>query len=271
MSAADQILDIELPPRPVVLQHLGLEMQKEDPDFVRVSELVNSDVGLGAAVVKVANSPYVGLGRRISSVQQAILYLGLGEVFSLVTGLLLRRSFESADPAMDRLWELASHRAALMSWLAREVPGVPSDRAYTCGLFEDCGMAVLLLRAPGYAHTLAQIEAAPNPQELERAQHGLDHVVLSQALVRAWGLPDSIATAVRHHHAGMELDRLQIPEESRLLIALSMAANEALARRQGRTRGTWVQEVRQVGAVLRSEPQRVEARLEELLAMRAAA
>ena len=45
-----------------------------------------------------------------------------------------------------------------MSWLNKGLNVVKSDRAYTCGLFEDCGMAVLLLRAPGYAKTFAQIE-----------------------------------------------------------------------------------------------------------------
>jgi HD-like signal output (HDOD) protein len=270
-DTASEILDTELPAMPAALASLGAEMQKEDPDFQRVSMLVNADVGLAAAVVKIANSPFVGLGRKIGSVQQAVLYLGLAEVFSVVTGLLLRRSFRGGGQAMERLWDTAARRASWMSWLSRGTGSVKSDRAYTCGLFEDCGMAVLLLRAPGYAQTLAQIESADNPREVERQQHGLDHEVLSQALVRAWGLPDTIALAVRHHHDIATLEALELPAETQVLIALSACANEAVARNRGRTVTGWSQTREICGRILAVHPRQLDDKLDEMLAVRAAA
>jgi HD-like signal output (HDOD) protein len=270
-NAANEILDTELPAMPAVLASLGAEMQKEDPDFNRVSTLVNADVGLASAVVKIANSPFVGLGRRIGSVQQAVLYLGMAEVFSVVTGLLLRRTFKGGGQEMERLWDAASRRAAWMSWLSRGVGAVKSDRAYTCGLFEDCGMAVLLLRAPGYAQTMAQLEASDNPRELERQQHGLDHVVLSQALVRAWGLPDTIALAVRHHHDILTLAELELPAETQVLVALSAFANEALWRAQGREGSGWGRVREACARILAIGPRQLDDKLDELLAVRAAA
>jgi HD-like signal output (HDOD) protein len=270
-DTANEILETELPAMPAALASLGAEMQKEDPDFQRVSMLVNADVGLAAAVVKIANSPFVGLGRKIGSVQQAVLYLGLAEVFSVVTGLLLRRSFKGGGPAMERLWDTAARRASWMSWLSRGTGSVKSDRAYTCGLFEDCGMAVLLLRAPGYAQTLAQIESAENPRELERQQHGLDHVVLSQALMRSWGLPDSIALAVRHHHDIASLESLELPAEAQMLVALSACANEAIARSRGQAVTGWSQTREICGRILAVHPRQLDGKLDEMLAVRAAA
>ena len=249
-SAAEQLLNVELPPRPSVLAELGVEMQKAEPDFDHVNELVNADVGLGAAVIKTANSPYVGLGRRVSSVQQAIYYLGLAEVFVIVTGLLLRRAFPSTDPNMEQVWQAAAKRAALMGHLARDLRGLPRDRVHTCGLFENCGMAVLLIYAPGYSHNVAQIEAAPNPQELERAQYGLDHTVIGDALVRTWGLSEEVALAVRHHHDLVKLNTLSLPLESRMLIALSTTVTEALARSAGRRREEWAEESNAAAAAL---------------------
>ncbi|HZR01564.1 MAG TPA: HDOD domain-containing protein [Burkholderiales bacterium] len=271
MSATDDILDTELPAKPAVLSQLGAEMQKEDPDFARVSDLVNADVGLASAVVKIANSPYIGLGRRIASVHQAVLYLGLGEVFSVVTGLLLRRSFKTNSAEMDRLWDTSSRRAALMSWFAREFRAVSSERAYTCGLFEDCGMGVMLLRAPGYAATMTQLETAANPRELERQQHGLDHVVLSQALVRAWGLPDSIALAVRCHHDVAQLESLAVAPESRTLIALSAIANEAIHRSAHRGPSVWQGCAEQVGRVLGKSIEDIETRMNDAIRLPEAA
>ena len=264
-SQAEQLLRVELPPRPGVLVALGLEMQKAEPDFDRVSELVNADVGLGAAVIKTANSPYVGLGRRVTSVQQAIYYLGFAEVFVIVTGLLLRRAFPSPDPVMERVWEASAKRAALMGKLARDLRGLPRDRVHTCGLFENCGVAVLVMYAPGYSRDLAQIESAPNPQELERTQYGLDHAVIGEALVRTWGLSEEVALAVRYHHEPLDHDALNLPAESRMLIALSTAVTEALARSDGHPREDWAALSPVVCAALGWTADDLEARIERLL------
>ena len=260
-SAAEQLLSVELPPRPSVLAELGLEMQKAEPDFDRVSELVNADVGLGAAVIKTANSPYIGLGRRVTSVQQAIYYLGFAEVFVIITGLLLRRAFPSADPVMEQVWMASAKRAGLMVRLSRDLRGLPRDRVHTYGLFENCGMAVLVLYAPGYSHSFAQIDAAPNPQELERTQYGLDHTVIGEALVRTWGLSEEVALAVRYHHDLLKLDALSLPLESRMLIALSTAATEALARSTGLRREEWAVEVDAAATTLGWTPADLEERI----------
>ncbi len=269
-TTTDEILQTELPAKPAVLTRLGAEMQQEDPDFGQVSELIGADVGLASAVVKIANSPYVGLGRRIASVQQAVIYLGLSEVFGVVTGLLLRRSFKGGGAQMEQLWDIAAQRAGYMSWLARQLRATNSDRAYTCGLFEDCGMAVLLMRAPGYAQSLPQLLAVPNPREMERQLHGLDHVVLSQALIRAWGLPDVIALAVKAHHDLGELESLTIAPEARTLVALSAFGNEALRRQHGAP-SDWPNHADQVARVLGRSQDDLDAHFEEMLSLRAAA
>jgi HD-like signal output (HDOD) protein len=257
------MLQVELPARPTVLMALSAEMQKEEADFHRVAELITADPGLGSAVVKTANSPYVGLGRKVSSVTQAIHYLGMGEVFSIVTGVMLRKVFAVNDARMERLWDEASRRAGLMSSLAREGRWLQPDRAHTCGLFEDCGMAVLLLHAPGYREIVGQVELAADPQELERSQYGLDHAVIGDALVRAWGLPEGIALAVRHHHRLDQLLRLGLPDDAMVLVALSALANEALARTRGRSCERWEHDVAVIGKVLGEPWPRLEERVAE--------
>jgi HD-like signal output (HDOD) protein len=249
-AAAEQLLQVELPARPSVLVALGAQMQLEEPDFGQISELIKADPGLASAVVKTANSPYVGLGRRVNSVLQALYYLGMGEVFSIVTGVMLRRVFAGDPEAMERLWDESARRAGLMAKLAREMRWVKPDRAHTCGLFENCGMAVLLQHAPGYKEVFAEVTAAPDPQRVERERYGLDHAVIGDALVRSWGLPESIALAVRHHHGIPELMRQSLPEESMVLVALSGLANEALARTRGRSGERWERDVEVLSQVL---------------------
>jgi HD-like signal output (HDOD) protein len=258
MSTAEKLLQAELPPRPAVLASLSAQMDSEEPDISRVSALVSADVGLAAAVIKTVNSSYFGLARQVASVQQGVTYLGLASVFSIVTGALLRRSFPSSDPLMEHLWEDSAQRGALMSRSARELRVLPPDRAYTGGLFEHCGMALLLLHAPGYAEMLKQ--DAANLPELERARYGSDHAALGQALVRTWGLPEEIALGVRYHHDMARLDGFDIPWPARQLVALSVLVNQALALRLGRSSPSWVEDMPLTARVLNLSSPELEAR-----------
>ena len=261
MSAADKLLQAELPPRPTILASLTEQMHSEDPDLHRVSELVSADVGLASAVVKTVNSPYFGLGRHVASVQQAVTFLGLAEVFGIVSGALLRRSFPSKDPLMERLWDEAVMRGALMSRLARELRVLAADRTYTCGLFENCGMAVLLLQAQGYKEVLLHSSHSPGLQALERTRYGIDHATLGQALVRTWGLPDDLALAVRHHHDLAGLDGQDIPWTTRQLVTLSVMANEVIARRSAGPTQTWPEDAPSAARVLNLSQSELEQRL----------
>ncbi len=191
MTSADQLLQAELPPRPAVLTALNDEIQSEEPDLNRVSDLVSGDVGLAAAVIKTVNSPYFGLSRQLASVQQAVTFLGLAEVFGIVTGACLRRSFVSNDPMMEQIWDESAARGASMRRLASELHVLAPDRAYTCGLFENAGMALLLVHAPGYAHTASQAGGGMALMERERVRYGVDHPTLGQALMRTWDCPKS--------------------------------------------------------------------------------
>lgn len=239
MSTADALIKFELPPRPAVLAALTEQMHSEDPDLARIGSLVAADVGLAASVIKTVNSPYFGLARPVASVQQAVTYLGLAEVFGIVTGALLKRSFPANAPMMEALWDQSSRRGELMGKVARALRVLAPDRAYTCGLFEDCGMALLLLHGPGYPEMLKEAPAAL--QEAERSRYGIDHAALSEALVRTWGLPDATAQAVRRHHELARLDD-SIAPQARQLIALSVVINRALAPTLGQVATAWTQD-----------------------------
>jgi HD-like signal output (HDOD) protein len=266
MTTAEQLLQVELPPRPAVLSALTGEMQSDEPDLNRVSELVSSDVGLAAAVIKTVNSPYFGLSRQVASVQQAVTFLGLAEVFGIVTGALLRRSFVSADPLMEKLWDTSAARGALMRRLASGLHVLAPDRAYTCGLFENAGMALLLAHAPGYAHTVAQAGDGIALMERERVRYGVDHGMLGQALMCTWGLPEELALAVRQHHGLLQLQGDEMPLLARQLIALSTMANAALSGVQNQ----WEPVRGAVALVLELSPQELQLRFEGCAAVSAA-
>jgi HD-like signal output (HDOD) protein len=258
MTTAEQLLQAELPPRPAVLTALTEQMQSDEPDLTRVSALVSGDVGLASAVIKTVNSPYFGLSRQVASVQQAVTFLGLAEVFGIVTGALLRRSFVSNDPLMEQIWDDSAARGGLMRRLAAELHILAPDRAYTCGLFENSGMALMLVHAPGYSHTALRAGDGLALMERERVRYGVDHATLGQALMRTWGLPEELALAVRYHH-GLSQLQAEMPLITRQLVALSAMANAALSGAQP----DWLRNGALVADVLETPLEALQQRFDE--------
>jgi len=250
-------IELELPARPAVLAELSAELKASDPDYRKVSNLVNKDIGLAAAVVKTANTPFFGIAGRITSVQQAIHFLGLAQVFSLVTGVMLRRAFPENDSLISALWDVSTKRAAVMSHLALNT-SVPPDRAYTVGLFQDCGVALLTMRSREYRQTWEDTRWLPNGPTIELSRHVVAHPSLSALLVKHWGLAGEIVDAVKHHHDMDELDTLD-SSRTQSFVALSVFANYGLVQALSQDASPWAESVDKAAAILDLSPLATEA------------
>ena len=106
-------LKIDIPAQPDSLVKLSLLLAEEDVNLNAVSSLIASDMALASAVLKTVNSSLYGLRGRVTSVQQAMTYLGTREVAAVTFEMGLRAVFPQA-PELDALWQRASVRGLLM-------------------------------------------------------------------------------------------------------------------------------------------------------------
>lgn len=94
VSKADQIVerlqDVEnLPAIPKVLEEISLIFDSPDISINRIAGMVGKDQSLTLKILSIANSPLYGLRRNVTSVENAILVLGIHEVKSIVTSLTM--------------------------------------------------------------------------------------------------------------------------------------------------------------------------------------
>jgi len=179
-------------------------MHKEEPDFKHLADIIGSDVALAASVMKVANSPALGMGRRVRTVPDALLVLGLKLTIHTIAAIVLQRIFPNV-PHLERFWDSASRCARVSRWLVLQLRyshTINPDDAYTFGLFRDCGIPVLMIPFPDYAGILA--EANSNPAAtftaIEHDALGISHADLGADLATDWRLPEEVALAIRRHH-----------------------------------------------------------------------
>lgn len=198
-----RVKEIDIPPCPAILTRIVREMHEDDPHLVKIAQLVAADVGLAAAMLQTVNSPYYRLGRKASSVHQALLILGLHNVAQLVTGLLLRQAFPvSNTPAMERFWATSSGVATIAAYLAGERKLCEPNHAYTFALFRDSGMPAMLARYPIYEDILSGAAAQPDAPitDLEIARYGVTHAHVGAHMARSWYLSDEISVGILLHH-----------------------------------------------------------------------
>lgn len=233
------IRDIDIPPRPQIIDRIRQEMLRDDPDLNTVARLIGRDVSLAAGLIKTANSPYFGFSLRVRTVNEALFMLGLDVASRAIAAISLHQAFPGSA-RYERFWHTSAETAALSGWLTQHlgVPGVRADDAYTYGLFRDCGIIVLLRRFETYRTIL---DKANRDGERAFTDHELDslpthHAVVGSLLAQNWWLPESLAQAIRHHHDPGMLERFDsgLPMASRRLVAVAQTAERLVQEATGR-------------------------------------
>lgn len=224
------VKDLAIPPRPQVVSVLFEEMSRDEPDLQRVAKQVAADVGLSGAMLKAVNSVQFGLGRKISSVPQAITLMGFKNVANVATALVIKNSINGGGPSLNSFWESAEQVALLCARLARQFRGIAADEAYTFGLFHDVGIPLILRRFPGYQDEMGKTRDVEGVGYTAREESAFNtnHASVGYLLARSWGLSDIHCEAIRRHH---EVTLFDTADPIRDLELLNLVALAHLAER----------------------------------------
>ena len=216
---------IQIPPQPEIVMALMRERNSDDPDIQKISRLISNDAGIAAAVLKTVNSPFYGLSKKLTSVQQAVSALGMKNIGALVMGLALRNSVPVAG--MDEYWETTQRTSEYAVALARKLGLRNVDEIQLYVLFHDSAMPLLLKRFPDYLDTMKSIPDTPWIQitEMEDLRHKTNHVAVGGLLARNWGLPEKVRDAIQWHHDMDAFDTESVSNEIRTLIAIGHVAD----------------------------------------------
>lgn len=169
-----------------------------------LERIIQNDPALTSKVLNLANSAYYGFFQTITTVQRAVVAIGLGELKILLMGIGLSRVFDLrlAPPGFDAagFW---LHCLAV-SWLAKELAresGHPApDEVMVAGLLHDLGKLVLVVHLSlEYSEVLRLAEQECAYHEAE-TRCGLSHPTVGYWLAAKWALPPLHQAVIRHHH-----------------------------------------------------------------------
>jgi putative nucleotidyltransferase with HDIG domain len=179
---------------------------REDGSSVsEVVEVVESDVALVIAVLRIANRARSPKRGKIAAIPKAVEVLTPGGVEALASRTATFDFFERTPvwdvlPERFRLHAVATQRAA--ERIAREIGFEQRDELLVSALLHDIGKLVLVHAYPGYPQHIHGDARTPEERVMrERRELGVDHGVVGGVLARRWGLPNRLATAIERHHS----------------------------------------------------------------------
>ncbi|MBB3220750.1 HDOD domain-containing protein [Pseudoduganella umbonata] len=195
----------DLPSLPAIVMELLNSIDAEEVDIAVLARKVAQDQALTAKTLRLANSPLYGLQVRITTIQQAITYLGFQTARNLITAAALTGCFPEhrcAGFSHAAFWRHSIATAICAKTLARHLR-FNQDYAFTAGLLHDVGRLVLVSGFPDhYARVIAWRSAHDTPWlDAERAVLGIDHVDAGLALAEHWNFSETMRRAIGHHHA----------------------------------------------------------------------
>ncbi|MFQ5513552.1 MAG: HDOD domain-containing protein [Myxococcota bacterium] len=193
-----------LPTIPRVAQRLLELLGDDEVEFGDLAEAIRVDPALAAKVIRLINSAMYGLSREITSIDDALLYLGLKAVrsvalsFSLLSAL---RGDGSGEELLDNFWRTSLMNALASRRLAAEVGGWDPEEAFLSGLLADCGVLLLFDQLPDYAAVLQRFHAGEGDLgALERDAFATDHARVGGLLLERWSFPERLREQIAQHH-----------------------------------------------------------------------
>jgi HD-like signal output (HDOD) protein/ActR/RegA family two-component response regulator len=192
-----------LPSRP------GLYMQitqavadpRSGPDDI--ARIIERDAAMTAKLLQIANSAFFGIGRTVTRVRDAVVYLGADTIKALTlsaeafTKLAPREIDGLSIDALQRHSTLVARLAAAM------LPDGPIQQdAVTAALVHDIGHLILISDdAARWRGLVAQARRRGVPlHAIEQEELGTSHAAVGAYLLSLWGLPDGVVEAVANHH-----------------------------------------------------------------------
>lgn len=197
---ADILDSPDVPAMPVAYARLLSIISNERSTPQELVEVLELDPALAGRILRLANSAFLGVPGKVSSLTRAVLLLGWKWVSSLALGVSVWSSFTTrgGTPAVH-LWGHAARVALAARLLGRHLSLKDAETAFSAGLLHDIGRAVLAVRYRDYGDWIAEPES-DGDLETERDLFGVDHATVGLWIATAWSLPPALVDAVALHH-----------------------------------------------------------------------
>ncbi len=168
------------------------------------NEIVSSirlDPVLTGKVLQLANSAYFSLAQRVTSLNRALVYLGINTIKNLALSTAIMETFETRNKELKELvkptWSHSLATAICAKGLAKltGVSPLVIEEYFIMGLLHDLGKITMIQAFHRHLPHYGEYSLAE-----EKRMYNLQHNQVGANLLKKWKFSDDIVQAVRDHH-----------------------------------------------------------------------
>jgi HD-like signal output (HDOD) protein len=197
----------KLPNIPKVIQQLIEEFNRGESSATDITKNIKMDQVLSAKILRLANSARYGAGRKISSIDSAVVMLGNDVLKTLVIASGIVGAFKDLDDFDKKTFWRDSFMIASMCKLIAKHTHCDPETAFTCGIMHNIGELLMHIADPVGTQKIDKlVEAGASRCELENNQFGFDYTEAGAELAKRWNFPKEIVSAIRQQASTKEFE-----------------------------------------------------------------
>jgi len=210
METANKIEEVvkglsKLPTLPGIAMKILEVVRNEETSLKEIADILSTDPPLTAEVLRLINSPFYGLHKKVTSVTHAVNLLGIDTVKNLALSFSLLRDYRSGNEKCfdyTLFWKNSLTGAVACKLLGERITPSFAEDAFFLGLIHDIGMLALNRCMPEqYGLVLKEKKRAHCPyHEAENQILGFNHMEVGEYLIKKWALPEAFYMPIRYHH-----------------------------------------------------------------------
>ncbi len=194
-----------LPTIPYVISEVLNAVDNTNISAAKIGRLIEKDQALTAKVLSVANSPFYGFSRKISTIDLAIVVIGLNSIKEIVLSLVIQKFFASAKKDLfdiSNFWKYSVFSGASSRVIARKLGYKLAGEAFVVGLMHDIGILILTQFFPTQFRKIRDIQRENDIALIDAETEVIEctHCDIGAWFCSKWNLPEQLYQAILNHH-----------------------------------------------------------------------
>jgi putative nucleotidyltransferase with HDIG domain len=171
----------DLPTLPVIAQKVMRLADDDTTGMQKLATIISSDQALSARVLSLANSAYYGHRGTVSTIQRAMVVIGMNMLKQLSLSVLVCGTIGRGGRDRAQFWKHSFGTATASAMIAQRAGIKDDDVCFMAGLLHDIGKMILEMYFP-------------NETEM-------DHTEVGSWMAERWQLPPALISAIGYHHS----------------------------------------------------------------------
>lgn len=194
----------ELPTVPLIIRELDQLVEDPKTTAADLNKVLSTDPGLGTKVLRLANSPFYGIPRKVTNLTHAISLLGFNVIRNIALSAFMFQMFDHQRMTFDpeKYWMHCVANGTACRAIGDRLQQAAGEDLFIMGLLHDIGKLVIAQYSDrDYSQIVPKAQASHQKiSEVELEALGFNHCHVGAWLARHWQFPAVITDVLENHH-----------------------------------------------------------------------